>query len=111
MEPSHERKDLYRGLRRLMRPTGILPRERTESILPFGTIISTFTPIHPRGTRSVCGTLRIGDGSLDTLHKNMKFDMGVGVRGMVKGLVVRIDVAGSSESYGVSIMVSQPFQW
>ena len=49
--------------------------------------------------------------TFETLHKNMKFDLGVGVRGMVKGLIVRIDLAGSSESYGVSMMVSQPFQW
>lgn len=49
--------------------------------------------------------------SFSTLNKNQKFDAGVGVRAMVKGLVVRIDVAGSSESWGVNMMVSQPFQW
>ena len=45
------------------------------------------------------------------LHKDMKFDLGVGVRGMVKGLVVRIDLARSSESFGVRMMIGQPFQW
>ena len=49
--------------------------------------------------------------TFDTLHKNMKFDAGVGVRAMIKGLVLRIDVAGSSESWGVNMMVAQPFQW
>lgn len=49
--------------------------------------------------------------TFETLHKNMKFDLGAGVRAMVKGLIVRIDLAGSSESYGVNMMVSQPFQW
>jgi hypothetical protein len=49
--------------------------------------------------------------TLDTLHKHMKFDMGVGVRGIVKGLVVRIDLAVSSESYGVQMFIGQPFQF
>jgi hypothetical protein len=49
--------------------------------------------------------------TLGNLHSNMKFDAGIGVRGQVKGLVVRIDLAGSSESWGVNMMVSQPFQW
>ena len=55
---------------------------------------------------------RVAPGwTFDTLHKNMKFDAGVGMRAMVKGLVLRIDVAGSSESLGVAMMVAQPFQW
>ncbi len=29
----------------------------------------------------------------------------------MKGLMVRIDLAGSSESWGVNMMLSQPFQW
>ena len=49
--------------------------------------------------------------SFSELHSDMKFDVGAGVRAMVKGLVVRIDLAGSSESWNVSMMVSQPFQW
>ena len=49
--------------------------------------------------------------SFSELHSHMKFDLGAGVRAMVKGLVVRIDLAGSSESWNVSMMVSQPFQW
>ena len=49
--------------------------------------------------------------TFETLHKNMKMDAGVGVRAMIKGLVLRIDVAGSSESWGVNMIVAQPFQW
>jgi hypothetical protein len=49
--------------------------------------------------------------TFDTLNSHVKFDMGVGVRAMAKGIVIRIDVAGSSESYGVAMMVSQPFQF
>jgi len=49
--------------------------------------------------------------ALGNLHSEMKFDMGVGVRAQVKGLVLRIDAAGSSESYGVQMFLSQPFQF
>ena len=49
--------------------------------------------------------------NLDELHSSMKWDGGVGIRAMLKGLVVRIDVAGSSEGGSVAMMVSQPFQF
>ena len=49
--------------------------------------------------------------NLDELHSSMKWDGGVGFRAMLKGLVVRIDVAGSSEGGSVAMMVSQPFQF
>ena len=48
---------------------------------------------------------------LDELHSDMKKDVGVGVRLMAKGLVVRVDAAVSEEDYGVQMMVGQPFQF
>lgn len=47
--------------------------------------------------------------SADTLHRDMKWDLGAGIRAMVKGLIVRIDMAGAPEGYGVQMMISQPF--
>jgi hypothetical protein len=49
--------------------------------------------------------------NLDELHSAMKWDAGLGFRAMAKGLVVRIDLAGSSEGGSVQMMVSQPFQF
>jgi len=46
-----------------------------------------------------------------TLHEEMKWDVGVGLRAWAKGLVVRVDVAGSEEDFGVQMMVGQPFQF
>ena len=46
-----------------------------------------------------------------TLHEEMKWDAGVGLRAWAKGLVVRIDVAASDEDIGVQMMVGQPFQF
>lgn len=48
---------------------------------------------------------------LDELHSDMKTDVGLGVRLMAKGLVVRIDAAVSEEDYGIQMMVGQPFQF
>lgn len=48
---------------------------------------------------------------LATLHSSMKWDVGVGVRAKAKGLIVRIDVAGSREGLGVQMMVDHPFQF
>ncbi len=45
------------------------------------------------------------------LHSDMKWDVGLGLRAMVKGLVVRLDMAVSKEDFGVQMMVSQPFQF
>lgn len=45
------------------------------------------------------------------LHSDMKWDVGVGLRAFLKGLVVRIDTAVSEEDVGVQMMVSQPFQF
>jgi len=48
---------------------------------------------------------------LDELHTNMKKDIGLGVRLMAKGLVIRVDAAVSEEDYGIQMMVGQPFQF
>jgi len=49
--------------------------------------------------------------SPNTLNENMKFDGGIGLRAMAKGIVVRIDTAYSREGGSVQMMVSQPFQF
>ena len=49
--------------------------------------------------------------SLDELHSGMKWDAGLGLRAMAKGLIVRLDIAGSEEGSSVQMMVSQPFQF
>jgi hypothetical protein len=49
--------------------------------------------------------------NLNELNSAMKWDAGLGFRAMAKGLVVRIDLAGSSEGGSVAMMVSQPFQF
>lgn len=47
-----------------------------------------------------------------TLHSNMKFDAGFGVRASAKGIVVRIDTAvGRAGNWGVQMMVGQPFSF
>lgn len=43
------------------------------------------------------------------LHRDLKWDAGLGLRLMAKGIVVRLDVAGSPEGGGVSMMVGHPF--
>lgn len=48
---------------------------------------------------------------LDDLHDDMKWDAGVGVRFMAKGIVARIDMAVSEEGGSVQMMVNQPFQF
>ena len=48
---------------------------------------------------------------LDELHTDMKKDVGLGVRLMAKGLVIRVDAAVSNEDYGIQMMVGQPFQF
>ena len=42
---------------------------------------------------------------LGLLHRSMQWDAGIGVRALAKGILVRIDVAGSSEGLGVQMMV------
>jgi hypothetical protein len=48
---------------------------------------------------------------LGELHSSMKWDAGLGVRVLAKGLVVRVDVAASPEGPAVQMMVGQPFQF
>jgi outer membrane protein assembly factor BamA len=49
--------------------------------------------------------------SFSELNSALKWDAGFGFRAMAKGLVVRIDLAGSSEGGSVAMMVSQPYQF
>jgi hypothetical protein len=45
------------------------------------------------------------------LHSDKKWDAGLGMRGMTKGVVVRIDTAASAEGFGVQMIIAQPFQF
>ena len=49
--------------------------------------------------------------NLGTLHSDMKWDVGLGLRAWAKGIVIRVDTAASDEDAGVQMMVSQPFQF
>jgi hypothetical protein len=52
------------------------------------------------------------DWDLATLHSAMKFDAGLGVRAVAKGIVIRIDAAvGNAGNYGVQMFVGQPFEF
>jgi len=48
---------------------------------------------------------------LSELHSSMKWDLGFGVRVLAKGLLVRVDLAGSPEGAAVQMMVGHPFQF
>jgi Omp85 superfamily domain len=47
--------------------------------------------------------------NLSTLHENMKYDAGVGIRAMVNNVVVRIDVAAGPEGFATQMFVGHPF--
>jgi hypothetical protein len=49
--------------------------------------------------------------SLSELHSSMKWDLGFGFRLLAKGILLRIDAAGSPEGAAVQMMVGQPFQF
>ncbi len=49
--------------------------------------------------------------SIDDLHSKMQWDVGFGIRAMVKGMTVRIDTAVSNENWGVQMMIGHPFQF
>ncbi len=51
------------------------------------------------------------DWEIDELHSDMKWCLGLGVRAMAKGLVVRVDTAVSDESVNIQMMVNHPFQF
>jgi hypothetical protein len=51
------------------------------------------------------------DWNFRDLNSGLKWDAGVGMRAMAKGLVIRIDLGGSSEGVNVAMMVSQPYQF
>lgn len=48
---------------------------------------------------------------VSTLHSDMKWNAGLGLRAWAKGIVARIDAAYSEEGVGVQMMISQPFQF
>jgi len=57
-----------------------------------------------------CETGRVApEWSVTTLHSQMKWDAGVGLRVMIKRLVGRIDLAYSEQQLGVQMMVGQAF--
>jgi hypothetical protein len=45
------------------------------------------------------------------LHADMKWNAGLGIRAMAKGIVIRVDTVVSDEQIGVQMMISQPFQF
>ena len=49
--------------------------------------------------------------NMETLHSDMKWSLGLGVRAWAKGIVARIDGAVSDEGGQVQMMISQPFQY
>jgi hypothetical protein len=49
--------------------------------------------------------------TVSELHSEMKWDAGIGVRAMAKGIVGRLDIAASREGFGVNMMVGQPYQF
>ena len=48
---------------------------------------------------------------LGTLHSNMKWSAGLGIRAWASGFVLRVDTALSAEGASVQMMISQPFQF
>jgi hypothetical protein len=49
--------------------------------------------------------------NLSELHSSMKWDLGFGLRLLARGLLVRVDLAGSREGAAVQMMMGQPFQF
>ena len=48
---------------------------------------------------------------LGTLHEDMHWNAGFGLRAWAKGMIGRIDIAYSEEGFGVKMMIGQPFQF
>lgn len=49
--------------------------------------------------------------SPDTLHSNMKWNAGLGIRLLAKGILARIDTAISEDGVGIAMMIYHPFQF
>ncbi len=49
--------------------------------------------------------------NFETLHTDMKWSLGLGLRAWAKGIVARIDTAVSEEDFKVQMMVAHPFQF
>ncbi|PWB67454.1 MAG: hypothetical protein C3F14_02155 [Deltaproteobacteria bacterium] len=47
--------------------------------------------------------------TVETLHKGMKADGGIGVRSLVNNVVVRVDMAAGPEGWATQMFVGQPF--
>ncbi len=47
--------------------------------------------------------------NLQTLHQDMKWDLGLGLRAMVSRVVVRADAAANNDSWGLWFMADHPF--
>lgn len=47
--------------------------------------------------------------SLSELHDDMDWDAGVGLRAKVIGIVVRVDVAQATDTWGVQMSVGHPW--
>ena len=55
---------------------------------------------------------RVGPSyDLAKLHSSMKWDVGLGLRAMAQGFVIRLDSAYSPEGASVQMIISQPFQF
>ena len=53
---------------------------------------------------------RVSDAyRFNEMHSDMKWDVGLGLRAMLKRMVVRVDIAVSDETVGVQMMVQHPF--
>ena len=53
---------------------------------------------------------RVADNyNLNTLHDDMKWDVGGGVRFQVEGVVVRAELAKGGEESTFRVMINQPF--
>jgi len=49
--------------------------------------------------------------NIETLHSDMKWCLGLGIRAWAKGIVARIDTAVSEEDFKIQMMIAQPFQF
>ncbi len=87
-------------------------------LIPKWNFFDSFPRLQERlGVRwiQLVGLVEVGrvapDWDLKELHRDLKWDVGLGLRAWAKGLVVRVDLAISEEDLGVQMMVAQPFQF
>jgi hypothetical protein len=46
---------------------------------------------------------------LETMHDDMKWDAGVGIRAWINNILTRVDIGYSSEGAGVQVTIGHPF--